>query len=288
MQETRLRTYLEFQVSQILISGNVLFAQVLSYSPSLITWGRTLFAASLLGSVLWFRKRPFFFPSKKENWISFSLGVLLAFHWVTFFASAQEATIAVAVLTLFTHPVWTVLLEPLFFPSKIRSLDLGLAVLVLFGMWILVPSFDLENKYLLGVGLGLTSSWTMAFRNILTKKYLSGHGSTQVMFHQTAITCFVLSPVLFFEDLFYTPKDWGLIVLLGVFFTAVGHTFYIKSVFKMKVKTAGLLSTVQPVYSAILAWAILHEVPRKEEFIGGGLILFAAALESFRYRKKTE
>ncbi|TGL58349.1 DMT family transporter [Leptospira sarikeiensis] len=288
MQENRLRTYLEFQLSQILISGNVLFAQILFYSPSLITWGRTLFAASLLGSVLLFRKRPFFFPTKKENLISLSLGALLAFHWVTFFGSAQEANIAIAVLTLFTHPIWTVLLEPIFFPSKIRAMDLGLAVLVVFGMWILVPSFDPKDQYFWGVGLGLASSWAMAFRNLLTKKYLSGHGSTQVMFHQTLVTCLLLSPILFFENLFSNPRDWGLIILLGLFFTAVGHTFYIKAVFKMKVKTAGLLSTVQPLYSAILAWAILNEVPRKEEFIGGSFILLAAALESIRYRKKTE
>lgn len=288
MQENRLRTYLEFQFSQILISGNVLFAQLLAYSPSLITWGRTLFAFIILGAALFFRKRPFFFPTPKENLISFSMGVLLAVHWVSFFASAQVSTVAIAVLTLFTHPVWTVLLEPVFFPSKIRILDLGMAGFVFFGMWLLVPDFDLENKYLLGVLLGLVSSFTMAFRNLFTKKYLSGRGSTQVMFHQTLVTCIVLSPVLLFENLFQSQRDWGLVVLLGVFFTAVGHTFYIRAVFKMKVKTAGLLSTVQPVYSALLAWLILGEVPRKEEFVGGACILFAAFVESVRYRKKTE
>ncbi|TGJ99418.1 EamA/RhaT family transporter [Leptospira semungkisensis] len=288
MQENRLRTYLEFQLSQILISGNVLFAQLLSYSPSMINWGRTLFSFILLGLVLYIRKRPFFFPTKKENLISLALGVVLAVHWVTFFASAQKANIAIAVLTLFTHPVWTVLLEPLFFPSRVKVLDLGMALLVFFGMWILVPSFDLNNSYMIAVSLGLISSLCMAFRNLLTKKYLSSHGSTQVIFHQTLVTCFLLSPVLFFEPIFSTTRDWSLIILLGVFLTAIGHTFYIKAVFRMKVKTAGLLSTVQPVYSAILAWLILGEVPRKEEFIGGGFILLAACIETLRYQKKTE
>ncbi len=288
MQENRLRTYLEFQFSQIVISGNVLFAQLLEYSPSMITWGRTLFAFLILGFILLIRKRPLLFPSAKENWISFAMGLLLAVHWVSFFGSAQISTIAIAVLTLFTHPVWTVLLEPVFFPSRIRFLDLGMAGLVFFGMWLLVPSFDLENNYLLGVGLGLLSSFTMAFRNLLTKKFLSAHGSTQVMFHQTAVTCLVLSPILLFENLFQSQRDWSLIILLGVFFTAVGHTFYIRAVFKMKVKTAGLLSTIQPVYSALLAWFILGEIPRTEEFIGGSFILLAAFVESLRYQKKTE
>ncbi|TGJ98665.1 DMT family transporter [Leptospira langatensis] len=288
MQENRLRTYLEFQLSQLLISGNVLFAQLLSYSPSMINWGRTLFAFILLGGFLYLRKRPFFFPSKKDNAISFGLGLVLAAHWVTFFASAQTGNIAIAVLTLFTHPVWTVLLEPLFFPSRVRLLDLGMALLVFFGMWILVPSFDLNDSYLIAVILGLVSSLCMAFRNLLTKKYLSDHGSTQVMFHQTLVTCLSLSPILFFESTFSTIRDWSLILLLGVFLTAIGHTFYIKAVFRMKVKTAGLLSTVQPVYSAILAWLILGEVPRQQEFLGGGFILLAACIETLRYQKKTE
>lgn len=288
MQENRLRTYLEFQVSQILISGNVLFAQLLAYSPSLITWGRTLFASIVLGAALYFRKRPFFFASRKENAISFSMGALLAIHWVSFFGSAQVSTIAIAVLTLFTHPVWTVFLEPVFFPSRIRLLDLGMAIFVCLGMRLLVPDFSLDNGYFLGVGLGLLSSFTMAFRNLFTKKYLSGKSSTQVMFHQTLVTCLLLSPVLLFEDIFHGKRDWGLILLLGIFFTAVGHTFYIRAVFKMKVKTAGLLSTVQPVYSALLAWWILGELPRQEEFIGGACILFAALVESLRFRRKTE
>ncbi|TGK19274.1 DMT family transporter [Leptospira fluminis] len=288
MEESRLRTYLEFQFSQIIISGNVLFAHILPYSPSMITWGRTLFSSVLLGSLLYLRKRPLFFSSPRENSISFALGILLAVHWVTFFASAQISTVAVAVLTLFTHPIWTVFLEPIYFPVKIKIADLAMAGLVCFGMWILVPKFELGNEYLLGVGIGLISALTLALRNLLTKKYLSSHGSSQVMFHQSLATCILLSPVLTQESVFRTGKEWASVFLLGTFFTALGHTMYVKAVFKMKVKTAGLLSTVQPVYSALLAWLILGEFPRREEFLGGALILTAALVESLRYRKRSE
>ncbi|EQA43291.1 EamA-like transporter family protein [Leptospira broomii serovar Hurstbridge str. 5399] len=288
MEESRLRTYLEFQISQLIISGNVLFAHLLPYSPSVITWGRTLFSSLLLGSLLYLRKRPILFSSKRDNLISFGLGVLLAVHWVTFFSSAQISSVAIAVLTLFTHPIWTVLLEPFYFKVKLKASDIAMAGFVCIGMWFLVPEFTFANEYFVGVMIGLISALTLALRNLLTKKYLSGHGSSQVMFHQSVATCVILSPVLFFEETFKNGQDWALVFLLGTFFTAIGHTMYVKAVFKMKVKTVGLLSTIQPVYSAILAWLILGEFPRKEEFIGGTLILVAAFVESFRYNRNSE
>ncbi|PJZ70521.1 permease [Leptospira perolatii] len=288
MEENRLRNYIELQLSQLIISGNVLFAHLLSQSPSLITWGRTFFASLVLGGFLLLRKRPLLFPHKKENFWSLCSGLLLALHWVTFFASAQVSSVAIAVVTLFTHPVWTVLLEPFHFKTRIKPLDVVMSLVVLFAMWILVPEFQLSNKYALGVLLGLTSAFALAFRNLWTKIHLSSHPSSTVLFHQTVVCCVILTPSIFLEPIFKTEKEWFLVILLGVFFTAFAHTLYIRAVFYMKVKTVALMTTVQPVYSSLLAWLLLKEIPRGQDLIGGVLILTAALVETIRYQRRKE
>ena len=48
-------------------------------------------------------------------------------HWVTYFYALQWSNVAIGMLSLFTYPVITALLEPLFFNTRfqLRHLILG-------------------------------------------------------------------------------------------------------------------------------------------------------------------
>lgn len=269
----------------ILISGNILFAKLVDESVWMITFGRTFFASAGLYLFLKWRDKPVFFTETKENWAGFGSGILLAFHWVFFFASARFASPAIAVLTLFTHPVMTVFLEPFYFDVKPKTMDAALAVLVSIGVGILIPEFKPGNDLFLGIVLGVLSAFTFALRNLIAKRYLSHHASAQVMFQQSLSSAFILAPVCYFEPIPTNVRSLGLIFLLGTFFTAFAHTLFVKSMFQLKLKTAGILSSIQPVYSVLLAWLILGDVPGYREILGGALILVAGTMETIRYKK---
>lgn len=269
----------------MLISGNILFAKLVDESVWMITFGRTFFASAGLYLFLKWRGKPVFFTETKENRAGLGSGILLAFHWIFFFASARFASPAVAVLTLFTHPVMTVFLEPFYFETKPTGKDVALAILVSIGVAILIPEFGPGNDLILGILLGVLSAFTFALRNLIAKRYLSHHGSAQVMFQQTLSSAFILAPVCYFEPIPTNARSLGLIFLLGTFFTAFAHTLFVKSMFRLKLKTAGILSGIQPVYSVLLAWLILGDIPGVREIIGGTLIVVAGTLETIRYKK---
>ena len=51
----------------------------------------------------------------KDYGIAILLGIIMAVHWVMYFASMQYSSVSVGMIALFTFPVITVLLEPFFF-----------------------------------------------------------------------------------------------------------------------------------------------------------------------------
>ena len=64
-------------------------------------------------------------------------------HWVTYFYALKLSNVAIGMLSMFTFPVMTALLEPFFTKQKINSIHIALALLVLIGIYFLVPDFSI-------------------------------------------------------------------------------------------------------------------------------------------------
>ena len=79
-----------------------------------VTFGRTFFAAVALYLVCRSLNTSVSLQLKPgSTWLLLLSGVLLAFHWVTFFASIQLSTVAIGLVTFSTCPVFVALFEPL-------------------------------------------------------------------------------------------------------------------------------------------------------------------------------
>ena len=60
-------------------------------------------------------------------------------HWVTYFYALQWSNVAIGMLSLFTYPVITALLEPLILKTKFQKHHLILGFIVLIGVYFLAP-----------------------------------------------------------------------------------------------------------------------------------------------------
>ena len=72
----------------------------------------------------------------------------------------------------------------------------------------------------------------------------------------------------------------AIIMLVGVFCTAVAHSIFIGSLKHVKVQTAGIISGMETVYGILFAFLLLGEAPGVREIIGGAVILISAFLAS--------
>jgi drug/metabolite transporter (DMT)-like permease len=73
-----------------------------------------------------------------------------------------------------------------------------------------------------------------------------------------------------------------LVVLLGVFCTALAHTLFIASLARLSAATVAVVAALEPVYGILLAVWLLGEVPDLRTIAGATLLVTAAVLASRR------
>lgn len=254
----------------------------ISLPPPLIIWYRVFFALLFLGLYCYYKKYSFRLDIKKHGLVVGLSGLFMALNFVCFFYALQWSNVAIGMLSLFTFPIMTTLLEPLFLKTPFEKMHLLLAGMVLVGIYFLAPSFDFNNNMTQGLLIGLFSAFAWALRNILVKTQLSEINSSLFMFYQLAIAVIVLFPVLFIFKEEQVAPQIPYLLFLGLVTTAIGHTLFLNSFNHFSVSAASIMASIQPIYGIIVAMLILNEIPSGRSLIGGALILLTVVIESAR------
>ncbi len=276
---------IQLNAAVLIWGGTAMFAKGTAAIPvsHIISLRSLIAAAALLGFLIIRGDR--IRVKAGHYWIMLLLGVLLCFHWLTYFQALRVSTAAVAILALHTYPVFTAIIEPFIFGEKLRKIDIGLAVAVLAGVLIMTPEVSLSNTTTQGILLGVVSGLFFMARNLLTRKYVQEYSSSTLMFWQVLVTGVVLLPVFLVgsETPEYTPQTFGLLALLGVVFTALPHTLYSASFKNLSAKTVGILATLLPFYGAVMGYLIYDETVTLRTVIGGLLIFACIIFETVRH-----
>jgi len=107
----------------------------------------TIGLRSLIGGiVLYFFcrwKKVSFYVEGRDRKTLFFGGLLLGLHWITYFYSLRLSNVAIGMLSLFTYPAITAVLEPIFLKTKILKIHLLLSLLVLVGNGSLLMAYQL-------------------------------------------------------------------------------------------------------------------------------------------------
>ena len=272
--------------SAVLIFGlTALFSKLIALSAVEITLLRSVFAVIAIGLYIKFLKQSLSLNSKKDVGIAIVLGILLGTHWVTFFHAMQVSSIAVGIIALYTYPVITVFLEPLFHGEKPDIKDIISALLVLFGIYLLVPEFSLDNASVQGVFWGVLSAFLFAIRNLVHGNYFSHYAARHALFYQTMVVMLMLLPFAGGSIPDVSEQQWLSLIILGVFFTALPHTLFAYSLLHLKAKTASLVACMQVVYGTLFAALILSEWPEWTTVAGGMIVVGTAMYETVTSNK---
>jgi len=250
-----------------------LFGKWLSLHPVYIVLGRVFFATLALGIYLSITKK---WPPRvmREQWLQIGgCGVLLAIHWFAFFQSIQVSSVAVGLLAFATAPVFAAMLEPFWFREAFSWRSLLAAVLSVLGIGLIVPQWTLGNTTVQGLLWGVGAGGSFALLSLLNRGLRKHHDSALLAFWQDAIAVVVLLPSFLWFPLQLTLPDIALLVLLGVFCTALAHALFIHALFAIPARSATLVSNLEPVYGILLAAAFLSEYPGWRTLTGGAIVL---------------
>ncbi|MDY6791358.1 MAG: DMT family transporter [Thermodesulfobacteriota bacterium] len=253
-----------------------LFGKLVALPATIIVLGRVFFATIFLSLVLIYLKQGIRLRQTQDYFFMTLMGGILAVHWVTFFQAIQVSTVAIGLLTFSTFPVFVTFLEPIFFRERLEFKDILIAFLAVVGVALVIEEFEIRNSMTRGALWGIASGFTFALLSIMNRKYVKHYSSIIVAFYQDSIATVVLLPFLFLAVPVFRLTDILLLSLLGVVFTGLAHTLFIKGLASVKAQTASIIACLEPVYGIIAAILLLGAIPTLRVFLGGVIILSAA------------
>ncbi len=287
MNSKTLKNFIELNIAILLVSTAGVFVRYIQLDPAIIMFWRGLIAAIILGTLAYFKKNSFVIKTKQDRTRLFFSSLFFGLHWLTYFYSLQTSNVAIGMLSLFTYPAITTILEPLYFKSKFNKRHLLLAVLVLIGLYIMTPEIDFSNNATKGILVGVASAFLYALRNLTMTTNIKKYDSSILMFYQFGFLALLGTPFLFIQNTDNTLAFFPFILVLSIFTTAIGHTLFAKSFKNFEVSTASILSSTQPVLGVILGFLFLQEIPNTTTLIGGGIIISTVVIESLSLKNKS-
>jgi drug/metabolite transporter (DMT)-like permease len=217
-------------------------------------------------------------------------GVIVAIHWITFFASGRVSNPSTSLVGFATCSFWAAFIEPIAKRKKIHALEVGLGLVVLIGL-VLIFSFDFN--YALGLFLGIVSGLTAALFSVANSKLAARVSAYTITFYEMVGAC--LTVVLFFpiyqlffaedKQLHLSPAimDWVYIGIMATACSVYAYSVMIELSKKLSVFFIQLALNLEPVYGIILALLIFgqQEVMGWNFYAGTLIIISAVGLYPF-------
>ena len=279
-QQKQLRGLVSANIAVLLFGLAGVLGKLSLLPAPLIVFGRSFFAGLVLLAVCWLRHVSLRPKQSRDGYLLLGQGVLLALHWTAFFQAINVSNVAIGLLSFSSFPLFTAILEPLLLHQHPSRIQIVAALLILPGIFLLVPSFTLQNQTTLGVMWGVLSGASFALLSVTNRWLGRTYSSLMISLYQDGIATIVLLPIFFFTATgsFWTPHTLLILIILGVVCTALAHTLFIASMHDITAQTASLLASLEPVWGIIFGIVLLGAIPTARTLLGGAIIISATLL----------
>jgi drug/metabolite transporter (DMT)-like permease len=208
------------------------------------------------------------------------LALLVALHWALFFETLKRTSVAVAILTVYTAPIFLAVLAPLLLTER-RS-RIGLVALGISAPGIVLIALAGEagsRADPVAIGTGLGAAITYAFLVMWTKSLVRNVAPVAVAFWSYAIVGALVAPFAVGGGRFLPQgSEWLAVLALGALLTAASGVLYMRALRDVTAQSAGLLAYIEPVSATFLAWAILGQDLGWQVLLGGAAVLAGGGL----------
>ncbi len=268
--------------------------RLISLNESLLVWYRLLFT-SVSMALLYLLQRSFPTVSVKSLGRIFSVGAVVALHWVTFYGSIKYSNVSVALVCFSTLGFFSAILEPAITEKKISLVEVLLGLLTVAGVYLI---FHFDAQYKKGIAFGLVSAALAALFTVLNKGLLKKHPPRTVTFYELTGGFVVLTIILpfylgTFGQQFSLPQGWDWLWLLVLSWLCTVLAFYLSlsALTSISSFTVNLSYNLEPVYGILLAFLLYHENEHLNNsfYAGLSLIVIAVVIQMVRvYRSRHE
>jgi drug/metabolite transporter (DMT)-like permease len=223
-------------------------------------------------------------PGKKKKYL-FLLGLLNAITSMCYFSSIRYSGISVAVLLLYTAPVYVNLLAPPILGERSNSKSLLPLLLAIGGVLLIarpgevLMSVNAGPDFEKGLFFGLLSGLSLG-ATIITIRYLR-HDYTGMAqtFWLTGVSFFFLVPSAIITPIHVFFENFNVLLAFG-FTTALAAVIYLTGISGIRAQTGSILALVEPVSGIFFDVTVLKNPLYISTILGCVFILTAAYLVS--------
>ncbi|WP_294707509.1 DMT family transporter [uncultured Fusobacterium sp.] len=209
---------------------------------------------------------------------SIILGILAVIAVLSMTFGVQYTTASNAGFLISLSVVMIPLISILVLKEKIKTRLLLSVILATAGIVCLTINEELSiNK---GDILCILCATSFALQVLIMEKIPKSADSVAIGALQLGIVALINFILSFFIEDFIIPSDlkvWGVIIILGIFCTAFCYIIQIYALKNTSAVQAGVILSLEPVFSAIFAFIFLGELLSKQGYVGA-LLLFISVL----------
>lgn len=282
MPNAKLKNYLHLHFLVFIAGFTAILGELITIKAIPLVWFRMVMAAILMFVYIKIAKVKLQIKPKSVLRLSIA-GIIIALHWITFFAAIDEANISIALAMFSTGAFFASFIEPIIYKRTIIWYEILFGVIVIIGVFIITQS---EIKYITGIILGISSAFLSSLFAVLNGKFLKQHTATVISFYEfLSGVLFISIYILLFENGFsaeffnLSSSDYGYLFILASICTAYA---FIAAVYVMKLispYTVVLTYNLEPIYGIVMAIILFPEKEKMStSFYYGAAIIISTVL----------
>jgi drug/metabolite transporter (DMT)-like permease len=290
---THARALAYVHASVVLWGFTAILGKLISLPAAALVWWRMLLVAGALALLprVWRGLRAM--PPRLVLVIA-AIGVVVALHWLSFYASIKLANASVAATCMALGAVFAALIEPFWVGRRFRWRDLATGVAAVPGVMLVVGALPDEMR--VGFAVGVVSAFLTAVFTVLNKRFATGADPlavTAVEMTSGWLFLWAMLPALAWlpggEVTLSLPgaRDAILLVVLAVCCTIVPFALSLVALRQVSAFSLQLAVNLEPVYAIGLAMLLLgeHRELTPAFYLGVAIVLAAVFLEPLLARR---
>jgi len=285
MQSDKLKNYLHLHFLVFIAGFTAILGELITIDAIPLVWYRMTIAGVLMFLFIKLKKRSLKVPLKTVVRFS-TAGVIIALHWITFFAAIKASNISITLAMFSTGAFFASLIEPLFYKRKIIGYEIVFGCIVIIGVVLITQT---EIRYLLGIALGISSALFSTLFAVLNGQFVKNHKASVISFYEFVSGVLFMSIFIAFTgdgfDASYfqlTLSDWISLFILASICTAYAFIASIHVMKHITPYTLVLTYNLEPIYGIVLAVILFPqtETMRPLFYLGAGLIISTVLLNA--------
>lgn len=292
------KAYLQIHFCVVLWGFTAILGKAISLSAFSLVWWRMLLVAGAL--LLWppvlrsLRAMPLRLIGTYAG-----IGVLVALHWLTFYAAIKLSNASVAATCIAAGPIFLALIEPLLHRRRPVMTDLALGIIAVPGVALVVGA--VPSGMLVGIVVGIISAAFVAVFGALNKQFVH-HGDpltvTAIELGAGTLALTLLAPLVplllpgHSGNLFVLPglMDAGLLATLAFACTLLPFALSLVVLRQLSAFSVQLAVNLEPVYAIALAMLLFgeHQEVGALFYLGVAIVVGAVFVHPWLSGRKTE